>query len=48
MENVIVSPHVAGATQLRVAKVLRLLEDNILRFLEGRPLLYRVNLNAGY
>jgi D-2-hydroxyacid dehydrogenase (NADP+) len=48
MENVIVSPHVAGATELRVDKALRLIEDNIRRFLEGRPLLHPVDLQAGY
>lgn len=48
MDNVIVSPHVAGATELRVDKALCLIEDNIRRFLEGRPLLHLVDLHAGY
>jgi phosphoglycerate dehydrogenase-like enzyme len=48
MDNVIVSPHVSGRGSDYDAQRTALLEENIARFLEGRPLLNVVDKQAGY
>ncbi len=48
MENVIISPHVAGFTPHYHDRVFGVFSQNLTRFLEGRPLLNRVDREAGY
>lgn len=46
--NVIVTPHVAGSTPLYFDRVTTLLEENLRRFLDGRPLHNVVDKEIGY
>jgi phosphoglycerate dehydrogenase-like enzyme len=48
MENVIVSPHVGGATRSYDARVVDIFAENIQRYLAGEPLLNRVDWGRGY
>jgi D-3-phosphoglycerate dehydrogenase len=42
-ENVILSPHIAGATFEADVRLMQVVSDNLLRVLEGRPPMYVVN-----
>jgi len=46
--NVIVSPHSAGSSPRSIPRTLRLFEENLRRYLSGRPLLNVVDKRAGY
>ena len=48
MENVIVSPHVGGATRRYDALVVDVFVENLKRYLSGQPLLNAVDWSAGY
>jgi phosphoglycerate dehydrogenase-like enzyme len=48
MENVIVSPHVAGATPRYDSLVVDVFVENLKRYLAGQPLLNTVDWSAGY
>lgn len=48
MENVIVSPHIAGATRRSDILVVDIFVENLGRYLAGQPLLNRVDWSAGY
>lgn len=48
MENVIVTPHVAGETPRYAERALALFADNLARWRSGRDLRNRVDLSAGY
>ena len=48
MENVIVSPHVAGATRRYDSLVVDVFVENLKRYLAEQPLLNTVDWSAGY
>lgn len=48
MDNVVVSPHIAGNSPQRAARNQRLVQENLRRFMAGEPLLSVVDLEAGY
>jgi phosphoglycerate dehydrogenase-like enzyme len=48
MENVIISPHVAGFTPHYHERVMGIFAENLRRFLGGQPLLNRVDRQHGY
>lgn len=48
MENVIVTPHIAGEPDDYPRRVMIVFEENIRRFREGRPLVNVVDLDRGY
>ncbi len=48
MENVIVSPHNAGNTEIYAARTVDLFCDNLLRYLKGEPLENVVDPGRGY
>jgi len=48
MENVIITPHVAGFTPHYFARTAALLADNLERFIEGRPLKNLYGTQKGY
>jgi phosphoglycerate dehydrogenase-like enzyme len=48
LENVIVSPHVAGFTPHYHERVMGIFAENLRRFLAGEPLLNRVDRQHGY
>jgi len=48
MENVIITPHVAGFTPHYFARAALLLADNLERFIEGRPLKNLYDWQKGY
>jgi len=48
MENVIVTPHVSGATPLYVERLVELFCDNLRRYLAGEPLRNVVDVKRGY
>ena len=48
MPNVIISPHVAGATALYSEKLTALFKENLQRYLDNLPLLNRVRREQGY
>jgi phosphoglycerate dehydrogenase-like enzyme len=48
MENVIVSPHVSGATQVYFQRAVPIFCDNLRRYLGGRPLLNVIDPQRGY
>jgi phosphoglycerate dehydrogenase-like enzyme len=48
LDNVIVSPHVAGSTSQYEDRASDLFAENLKRFLEGRKLLNVVNRSRGY
>ncbi len=48
MQNVILTPHIAGASTIYWERVTAFFIENLRRFLEGRPLLNLVDKRAGY
>jgi phosphoglycerate dehydrogenase-like enzyme len=48
MENVIITAHTSGATPLYWTRALPILEENIARFEDGRPLINTVDRSEGY
>jgi len=46
--NVVITPHIAGASDRSLARVLELLRANIGRFATGEPLLNMVDKNQGF
>jgi len=48
LENVIVTPHVSGATPLYYQRTAAIFADNLERFLSGRPLANRFDPARGY
>lgn len=49
LDNVIISPHLAGlGAQKELLRLGQLVRENLRRFLEGKPLLNRVDLKRGY
>ena len=48
MENVLISPHVAGRSDSQFAKAFSVLKDNLTRYSEGRDLSNRIDVKAGY
>ena len=47
-ENVIITPHIAGRSDLDNARMLGIVKDNIRRFAEGLPLVNVVDKQKGY
>jgi D-2-hydroxyacid dehydrogenase (NADP+) len=47
-ENVVVTPHIAGASDVSLARVTEMLKENIRRFAAGEPLLNVVDKEKGY
>lgn len=47
-ENVVITPHVAGQSDLMPKRRLELFKENIRRFAEGRPMLNVVDKQKGY
>ena len=48
MPNVILSPHVSGFTPHYDKRALAVFEDNLRRYLDGKPLLNLVDMQRGY
>ena len=48
MENVVVTPHTAGGSPVRVARIVDVFCDNLRRYLEGKPLTGVINKRKGY
>jgi phosphoglycerate dehydrogenase-like enzyme len=48
MENVIISPHIAGPSDFNRQRSLELIKINIARFLDQKPLINVVDKNRGY
>ena len=48
MDNVIVTPHAAGGSPARNARLVDLFCDNLRRFVEGRPMLSVIDKRKGY
>jgi phosphoglycerate dehydrogenase-like enzyme len=48
MENVIISPHLAGHTARYNERAVDLFAENLMRYLERKELLNRVDLSRGY
>ena len=48
MENVIVSPHIAGISPLYLDRAIKLFADNLSRYLDGRDMLNIVDKERGY
>jgi phosphoglycerate dehydrogenase-like enzyme len=48
MPNVILTPHIAGATPHYHDRAADVFAENLLRYVDGRPLLNQVDLNKGY
>ena len=48
MENVVVTPHTAGGSPVRVARIVDVFCDNLKRYLEGRPLTGVIDKHKGY
>jgi phosphoglycerate dehydrogenase-like enzyme len=48
MENVIVSPHVSGATEIYFQRAVPIFCENLRRYLDGRPLLNVIDPQRGY
>lgn len=46
--NVVITPHIAGASDRSLSRVLELLRENIKRFAAGEPLLNTVDKTRGY
>jgi phosphoglycerate dehydrogenase-like enzyme len=47
-KNVVITPHIAGASDRSLGRVLELLRENIRRFAAGEPLLNTVDKMRGY
>ena len=48
MQNVIITPHVAGGSPIRMDRTVTLFCDNLERFLAGKPLLSVIDKQKGY
>ena len=48
MQNVIITPHVAGGSPIRMDRTVTLFCDNLERFLVGKPLLSVIDKQKGY
>jgi phosphoglycerate dehydrogenase-like enzyme len=48
MDNVIITPHIAGSSEHYVERAAPIFYHNIKQFLEGQPLMNLVNLQEGY
>ena len=48
MENVVVTPHTAGGSPVRVARIVDVFCDNLRRYLDGRPLTGVIDKRKGY
>jgi phosphoglycerate dehydrogenase-like enzyme len=48
LENVIITPHIAGASNAALPRIVELLKQNIRLFAEGKPLLSVVDKEKGY
>ncbi|WP_394213805.1 hypothetical protein [Thermoanaerobacter kivui] len=48
MENVIITPHVAGVTPLYMQRAIEILKDNLIAYRKGMLLRNIVNLDKGY
>jgi phosphoglycerate dehydrogenase-like enzyme len=48
LENVIITPHIAGRSDKDRARMVGTIQENILRFVEGKPLLNVVDKRKGY
>jgi phosphoglycerate dehydrogenase-like enzyme len=48
MANVIITPHVAGASDLRGDRTWTLIRENLRRYVAGEPMLSVVNIERGY
>ncbi len=48
MPNVIITPHVAGASDLRGARMFTLIRENLRRYAAGEPMLSVVDISRGY
>ena len=48
MENVILTPHMSGASRVYMDRACELFADNLKRFAANRPLLNVVDPNLGY
>ena len=48
MENVVVTPHTAGGSPVRVARIVDVFCDNLSRYLEGRPLTGVIDKRKGF
>ena len=48
MPNVVITPHVAGASQLRIDRLVELFCENLKRFLSGEPMLSVIDKQKGY
>jgi len=46
--NVVITPHIAGASDRSLSRVIDLLRENIRRFAAGEPLLNQVDKDRGY
>jgi phosphoglycerate dehydrogenase-like enzyme len=47
-ENVVITPHIAGASDVSLSRVIEMLKENIRRFSAGEPLLNVVDKEKGY
>lgn len=47
-KNAVITPHIAGASDRSLPRVLELLRENINRFAAGQPLLNTIDKNQGY
>lgn len=47
-ENVVITPHIAGASDVSLSRVVEMLKENIRRFSAGEPLLNVVDKEKGY
>jgi phosphoglycerate dehydrogenase-like enzyme len=47
-ENVVITPHIAGASDVSLTRVVEMLKENIRRFAAGEPLLNVVDKEKGY
>jgi D-2-hydroxyacid dehydrogenase (NADP+) len=48
IENVVITPHIAGASDVSLSRVTEMLKENIRRFAAGEPLLNVVDKEKGY
>ena len=48
LDNVIITPHIAGHTRDYHGKVVRVFKENLLRYLDNRPLLNQLDRAKGY
>ena len=48
LDNVVITPHVAGRSDKDNARMVGTIKDNVLRFVQGRPLINVVDKQKGY